>query len=76
MSKPTFDGPFTVPRFGEPQARYQVLDTETGEVHGGEVVPWCAEHDSPFYSVARFHADGNDCRLEEPARHYVVKESE
>ena len=44
------------------------------------VVPWCAEHDEQMSDV---HRDiftryfGQDrCRLEEPARHYVIGEAE
>jgi hypothetical protein len=54
----------------QPDFHRRLVEVPTTEV------PWCAEHDCPFYSVARFHADGNGCRLEEPARHCVIGEAE
>ena len=53
-------------------------DMGTVEVEA-QVVPWCAEHDSRMveplccvYSAATW-GGGLRCRLEEPARHYLIE---
>lgn len=45
----------------------------------GAEIPWCAEHDLPMKLGDFCHEGavwGVGCRVEEPARHYIVKEAE
>ena len=46
-----------------------------------ETLPWCAEHDAEWPDEhnqcwRRDWDGGNPCRLEEPARHYVMEEQQ
>ena len=60
---------------GEQAIAFPVVEVEA------QAVPWCAEHDAPIdylsrdreYVMCKGRPMLGVCRLEEPARHYVIE---